>query len=364
MLPQTDRLLLGPGPSPVSPRVTAALGSPARSHLDPEMIALLDDVRARLARVFRAPEGALTLAVSGTGTSAMEAAIANLAEPGKRALAIVTGYFGDRLAQMLTRYGATVEALAVDWGKAVDPAAVDRALSRGSFDLVTIVHGETSTGVRNPVEAVASIARRHDALVIADMVTSLGAVPVDMAAWDVDVSYSCSQKGLGAPSGLSPLAFGPRALGRRVACRSFYLDLSLLSAFWVDRKYHHTISAPLVYALATALEDVEEEGLETRWARHERVHKRLVAGLAHRRLALLPDESDRLWNLNAVGVPDGVNEAGVRTALLNRHQIEIGAGLGPLAGRIWRVGLMGSGATDTNVDRLLDAFDDVTAKGR
>lgn len=361
MLPQTDRLLLGPGPSPVSSRVTAALGAPARSHLDPEMIALLDDLRARLARVFRAPEGALTLAVSGTGTSAMETAIANLAEPGKRALAIVTGYFGDRLAQMLTRYGATVETLLVEWGRAVDPAAVEQALSRGRFDLVTIVHGETSTGVCNPVEAVTSIAHGRDALVIADMVTSLGAVPVDMAAWHVDVCYSCSQKGLGAPSGLSPIAFSPRALERRVTCRSFYLDLSLLSAFWLDRKYHHTISAPLVYALAAALEEVEEEGLDARWARHQRVHQRLVAGLSSRQLALLPAESDRLWNLNAVAVPGGVNEGAVRSALLSHHQIEIGAGLGPLAGRIWRVGLMGSGATDRNVDRLFDALDDVLA---
>ncbi len=292
----------------------------------------------------------------------MEAAIANVAEPGKRALAIVNGYFGDRLVQMLTRYGATVEALPVEWGKAVEPAAVERALAGSRFDLVTIVHGETSTGVRNPVHAIASIARNRDALVVADMVTSLGAVPVDMAAWNVDVCYSCSQKGLGAPSGLSPLAFGPRALARRVACRSFYLDLSLLSAFWLDRKYHHTISAPLVYALSAALEEVEEEGLETRWARHERVHRRLVAGLADRQLTLLPDASDRLWNLNAVRVPDGVSEAAVRSALLSRHQIEIGAGLGPLAGRIWRVGLMGSGATEANVDRLLAAMDEVRGR--
>jgi len=339
MLPRTERLLLGPGPSPVSSRVTAALGAPARSHLDPEMVALLDDLRARLGRVLRAPDGALALAVSGTGTSAMEAAIANLVEPGKRALAIVTGYFGDRLAQMLARYGATVETLPVDWGRAVDPDDVARALSRGAFDLVTIVHGETSTGVRNPVEAVASLAHARDALVVVDMVTSLGAIPADMAAWDLDVCYSCSQKGLGAPSGLSPLAFAPRALARRVACRSFYLDLSLLSAYWLDRKYHHTISAPLVYALHAALEEVETEGLEARWTRHERVHRRLVSGLAARELSLLPQESDRLWSLNAVRVPDGVNEGATRSALSSRHQIEIGAGPGPLAGRRWRVDL-------------------------
>jgi alanine-glyoxylate transaminase/serine-glyoxylate transaminase/serine-pyruvate transaminase len=364
MLPHSDRLLLGPGPSPVSSRVTAALGAPARSHLDPEMVALLDDLRARLARVFQAPDGALTLAVSGTGTSAMEAAIANLVEPGTRALAIVTGYFGDRLAQMLARYGATVEALPVEWGRAVDPSAVESALARGAFDIVTIVHGETSTGVRNPVESITPLAHAKGALVVADMVTSLGAVPVDMAGWDVDVCYSCSQKGLGAPSGLSPLAFGPRALARRVACRSFYLDLSLLSAYWIERKYHHTISAPLVYALHAALEELETEGLQRRWNRHDSVHHRLVAGLAGRQLSLLPEASARLWSLNAVRVPDGVNEGAVRAALLSRHQIEIGAGLGPLAGRIWRVGLMGSGATEANVDRLLTALDDVLASPR
>ncbi len=365
MLPTTERLLLGPGPSPVSGRVMAALGAPPRSHLDPEMMAILDAVRAQIARAFRAPEGALALAVSGTGSSAMEAAVANLAEPGRRALAIVNGYFGDRLAQMLARYGVVADVLPVDWGRAVDPAEVERALAKAPYDLVTVVHGETSTGVRNPVDAIARLAHARGALVIADAVTSLGAVPLDMAAWGVDVCYSCSQKGIGAPSGLSPIVFAPSALARRVACRSFYLDLSLLSAYWLDRKYHHTISAPLVYALHTALAEVEEEGLDRRWARHESVHQRLVAGLAAQGIGLLPAPPDRLWSLNAVEVPAGVNEAAVRSALLTRHSIEIGAGLGPLAGRIWRVGIMGSGATPENVNRLLAALPDAigTARG-
>ena len=356
MLPTGDRLLLGPGPSPVSARVAQALAAPPRSHLDPDMMAILDATRAELARAFRAPADSLVLAISGTGTSAMEAAIANMVEPGTRALAIVTGYFGDRLAQMLTRYGANVDTLVVEWGRAVDPAEVDRALTKGKFDLVTLVHAETSTGVRNPVEAVAPVVHAHGALLIVDAVTSLGAIPLDMGAWGIDVCYSCSQKGLGAPSGLSPIAFAPSALARRVNCRSFYFDLSLLSAFWIDRKYHHTISAPLVYALHTALQEVEEETLEQRWERHESVHHEFVRGLASQRITLLPAVSDRLWNLNAVEVPEGVAEAGVRSALLTQHHIEIGAGLGPLAGRIWRVGLMGSGATSANVKRLLDAL--------
>lgn len=356
MLPTNDRLLLGPGPSPITDRVRSALGAAPRSHLDPDMMAILDSLRAQLARVFRAPAGAQTLAVSGTGTSAMEAAIANMVAPGCRALAIVNGYFGDRLAQMLTRYGATVQVLAADWGRAIDPAAVEHAMAAGRFDLVTVVHAETSTGVRNPVELITPIAHAKGALVIVDAVTSLGAIPLDMAAWGIDVCYSCSQKGLGAPSGLSPIAFAPSALERRVDCRSFYFDLSLLTSFWVDRKYHHTISAPLVYALHTALEDVEEETLERRWARHESVHLELLAGLAPLGMGVLPAKADRLWNLNAVEVPAGVKEPAVRSALLTNHQIEIGAGLGPLAGRIWRVGLMGSGATSDNVRRLLDAL--------
>ena len=364
MLPSDDRLLLGPGPSPVSPRVQAAMTAPPRSHLDPDLVQILDDIRARLSRVFRAPDGSLVLAVSGTGTSAMEAAVANLTQPGTRALAIVTGYFGDRLATMLSRYGATVERLDAKWGRAIDPALVRKALSSARYDLVSIVHAETSTGVLNPLQDVAHEAAAHDALVIADTVTSLGALPLDMSAWHVDVCYSCSQKGLGAPSGLSPLALSPRALERRVASRSFAFDVALLEDFWVRRKYHHTISAPLVYALATALEEVEEEGLEARWARHEGVHRQLVDRLAPLGLGLLPPAAERLWNLNAVAVPDGVNEAAVRRCLLSKDGIEIGAGLGPLAGRVWRIGLMGSGATPQNVDRLVRALPNALDAGR
>jgi len=332
------------------------MSAPARSHLDPDMMAILDAIRAQLSRVFRAPAGSLTLAISGTGTSAMEAAIANMVAPGARALAIVNGYFGNRLAQMLGRYGANVDMLDVEWGRAADPAEVEQALTKAPYDFVTVVHAETSTGVRNPVEQITQVAHAAGALVIVDAVTSLGAIPFDMGAWDVDVCYSCSQKGLGAPSGLSPIAFSPSALEKRVACRSFYFDLSLLSAYWSDRKYHHTISAPLVYALNTALEEVEEETLERRWLRHDTAHQHLAGGLAALGMHLLPSPSDRLWNLNAVEVPDGVNEAAVRSALLVGHHLEIGAGLGPLAGRIWRVGLMGSGATAENVIRLLDAL--------
>jgi alanine-glyoxylate transaminase/serine-glyoxylate transaminase/serine-pyruvate transaminase len=355
-LPTTDRLLLGPGPSPVSAHVMAALTAAPRSHLDPDLMAILDAIRGSLGRLFRAEPAATTLAVSGTGTSGLEAVVANLAEPGRRALVVVSGYFGDRFAQLLARYGCEVSRLDVEWGRAVDPDAVRQALRARRADLVAVVHAETSTGVRNPVADLAPIARDQDALLLVDAVTSLGAMPLEMAAWGIDACFSCSQKGLGAPSGLAPVAFSERALGRRVVCRSFYLDLGLLEDYWVRRKYHHTISAPLVYALSAALQEVEAEGLPARWQRHEHTHLTLVDRLAEQRLSLFPAPADRLWSLNTVRVPEGVNEATVRRRLLEEHAIEIGAGLGPLAGRIWRVGLMGSGSTVANVDRLMTAL--------
>ena len=352
-----DRLLLGPGPSPVSTRVLRALSAPVLSHLDPVTVKLLDETRERLGRVFRAAEGALSLLISGTGTSGMEACVANLAAPGRRAVSIVNGYFGDRIAQMLQRYGADVQRVEGEWGRAIDPAQVRAALVRQRPDIVTIVHAETSTGVRNPVPDVATLAREHGAVVIVDAVTSLGAVPLDIAAWQIDACYSCSQKGLGAPSGMAPVTLSPRALERRVDARSFYLDLKLLEEYWVRRKYHHTLCSSLLVAVREALVAVEEEGLEPRWARHERCHRALVAGLAAIGIGLLPPEPERLWNLNAVRVPDGVDEAFVRRHLLEHANIEIGAGLGPLAGKIWRVGIMGAGATPEIVLLFLAAFE-------
>lgn len=355
-LPTSTRLLLGPGPSPVSPRVMAALSAPSRSHLDPDLVALLDDIRARLRRVFRAADDSETLAVSGTGTSGMEAVVANLAEPGRRALVVVTGYFGDRLAGMFARYGATVDRVDAEWGRAIDPAIVSARLRAATYDLVGVVHGETSTGVANPVADIAALAREHDALSVVDAVTSLGAIPLEVAQWQVDACYSCSQKGLGAPSGMAPVVFSSRAMARRVKARSFYLDSDLLLDYWVRRKYHHTISAPLVYALSEALAEVEDEGLDARWRRHRAVHEALVTSLAARQLSLLPPSAERLVSLNTVRVPDGVDDAVVRRRLLERDNIEIGAGLGPLAGKVFRIGTMGTGATLENVTTLMDAL--------
>ncbi|HEY3884899.1 MAG TPA: alanine--glyoxylate aminotransferase family protein [Vicinamibacterales bacterium] len=357
-IPIPERLLLGPGPSPVTPRIMRAMSSPILSHLDPVMVTMLDDIRARLRRVFRAPDDACCLAVPGTGTSGMEAAVANLTRRGTRAVAVVNGYFGERLVQMLERRGASVTRVDAEWGRACDPALVARALQAGA-DLVTVVHAETSTGVLNPVADICRIAASGGAMTIVDAVTSLGAHPVEVAAWGADIVYSCTQKGLGAPSGLAPIAASRRAMafGASMAERPpFYLDLQLLEDYWIRRKYHHTISAPLVYALHEALTVVEEEGLEQRWQRHRETHAFFRDGLKTVPLDLLPPPDEQLWSLNAVRVPPSADEARVRRHVLDEEQIEIGAGLGPLAGKIWRIGLMGSGATRENADRLVAAL--------
>lgn len=356
-----ERLLLGPGPSPVSARVMRAMSNPVLSHLDPEMLRILDDVRGRLGRVFRAHPDALSLAVSGTGTAGMEAAVANVTRPGARVLVVVTGYFGQRLAEIFRRYGAEVSTVEAEWGRACDPQAVKRALDGNGADLVAMVHAETSTGVLNPVADVMAVAAAAGAMTVVDAVTSLGGMPLKTDEWGIDACYSCSQKGLGAPSGFAPISMSPRARAARPASRSFYLDLGLIEDYWVNRKYHHTLSAPLIYALQEALAAVEEEGLEAREERHRRHHEALAAGLAAMGVSLLPPEGERLWTLNAVRVPDGVDEAAVRRELLATFNMEIGAGLGPLAGRIWRVGIMGAGSTLSNVLLFLTALERVLA---
>jgi len=361
LLPESDRILLGPGPSMTSPRVMRAMASPTVGHLDPLMVAMLDDVRAKLLALFRAPEGSFAFAVSGTGTSGMETAVANTVRQGSRATVVINGYFGDRLAQMCERYGATVTRLNGEWGRAFDPSALDKSLAATPADVVAMVHGETSTGVRNPIRELAAAARKHDALTIVDAVTSFGAVPLDVGAWGVDVCYSCTQKGLGAPSGLAPIVFAPRALEKAAKCPSFYFDLNLLKDYWINRKYHHTMSSALVCALYEALTIVEEEGLEARWARHERNQKAFADGLATLGLSLLPPESDRLHSLSTVKIPEGVNDAGVRKMLLDEYSIEIGGGLGPLAGKVWRVGLMGNSSASRLVVLLLGALQSALA---
>lgn len=360
-LPSTERLLLGPGPSLIPPRVIRALSAPTLSHLDPDFVPLMDDVRASLRRVFKADEKALTLATSGTGTSAMEAAIANAVKEGTRAVVVVTGYFGDRLVQMMERYGAKVRRVDREWGRAADPQALRDELAREGADVVGLVHAETSTGVRNPIKELAAVARDAGALTIVDMVTSLGGQQVDLAGWGVDIAYSCAQKCIGAPSGVAPIAVSGPARDRLVTCRSFYLDLKLLEDYWIGRKYHHTMCSSLIYALREALLMIEEEVIDARTARHERHHLAFAAGIDAMGMSLLPPERERLWTLNTVRVPQGVDEAAVRRTLLTTFNIEVGAGLGPLAGKIWRIGLMGAGSTPQTVLQLLAALESALA---
>ncbi len=362
LLPDSERILLGPGPSLTSPRVMRALAAPTLSHLDPQMLALMDEIRAQLGRTFGAADGSFAFAVSGTGTSGMETCVANLVKEGTRATVVVTGYFGDRLAQLCDRYGAAVTRLDVEWGRAVDPDALRRQLKQTGADVVAMVHAETSTGVLNPVQQLAAVAREHGALTIVDAVTSFGGHPLKVGEWGLDAVYSCTQKCLGGPSGMAPVVFGPRALQQRVKCRSFYLDLTLLEDYWLRRKYHHTMSSALIYATYEALALVEEEGLQARWARHERHHLALLDAIKPMGLAVLPPAGERLWTLNAVRVPDGVDETAVRKHLLEEYSIEIGAGLGPLAGNIWRIGLMGASSSPRLIVLLRGALESALAK--
>ena len=359
LIPTAERILLGPGPSTIAPRVMRAMAAPVLSHLDPDLVVLLDSVRARLTTLFRAPEGTLAIAVSGTGTSGMEAMVANLVNERTRVLVIVTGYFGERLADLCRRYGAVVRRVDVEWGRAADPQAVHAALAEEGADVVACVHAETSTGVLNPVQEIAEVAHEHGALVLVDAVTSLGGHPLDVDAWGLDAVYGCTQKCVGAPSGLAPIAWTPAAQARRTMCRSFYLDLALLEDYWVRRKYHHTLSSTLIYALHEALIAIDDEGLDARWARHQRHHLALARGLEAMGLELLPPVPERLWTLNAIRVPAGLDEAAVRRTLLADFGIEIGAGLGPLAGRIWRVGFMGASSTRAHLALFLGALDHI-----
>jgi alanine-glyoxylate transaminase/serine-glyoxylate transaminase/serine-pyruvate transaminase len=272
---------------------------------------------------------------------------------------IVTGYFGERLADLCRRYGAVVRRVDVEWGRAADPQAVRAALAQEGADVVACVHAETSTGVLNPVQEIAAVAHEHGALVLVDAVTSLGGHPLEVEAWELDAVYSCTQKCVGAPSGLAPIAWTPAAQARRTMSRSFYLDLALLEDYWVRRKYHHTLSSTLIYALHEALVAIDEEGLDARWARHQRHHLALARGLEAMGLELLPPVPERLWTLNAIRVPAGLDEAAVRRTLLADFGIEIGAGLGPLAGRIWRVGFMGASSTRAHLALFLGALDPI-----
>jgi alanine-glyoxylate transaminase/serine-glyoxylate transaminase/serine-pyruvate transaminase len=367
-LKPSQRLLLGPGPSPVSPRVLKAMATPLLGHLDPQFLAIMNDVQGMLRAVF-GTENPFTIAISGTGSAGMEAALVNVVEPGDKVIVGVSGVFGTRLAEIVGRCGGVLVKLEVPWGQVFPLERIEEALKReGKVKAVALVHAETSTGAQQPLEGLGKLCRDHGALLVVDTVTSLGGIPVEVDRNGIDVCYSGTQKCLSCPPGLAPLTLSPRALdavrARKSKVQSWYLDASLIADYWADgkRAYHHTAPISMVYALREALRIVLEEGLEARFARHRRHSAALMAGLAE--LGCTPNaaEGHRLPSLNCVQTPAGVEEAPIRKALLESFDIEIGGGLGPLAGKVWRIGLMGEGSRPESVFAVLSALEQALAK--
>jgi alanine-glyoxylate transaminase/serine-glyoxylate transaminase/serine-pyruvate transaminase len=357
------RLLLGPGPSNVHPRVYRAMMAPVIGYLDPQFLQLLDDTQRPLRALFRT-ENDMTIAVSGTGTAGMEAAVYNVVEPGDTVIVGLNGFFGDRIAQMVARCGAEAVPIEAEWGRIIEPEQVEEALKANpGTKLVALVHGETSTGVLQPLEEISRIVHAHGALLLVDAVTSLAGCEVRIDEWGVDVCYSGTQKCLSAPPGMAPLTLSPQAMdvvdNRKEPARSWYLDISLLGNYWGGgqaRVYHHTPPMTMLYALREALRIALEEGLEARIARHRRNAQALWAGVEAMGLRLHAQEGHRLPPLTTVRVPEGVDEMAVRQGLLQEHNIEVGGGIGALRGQVWRIGLMGYSSTGHNVLALLYAL--------
>jgi alanine-glyoxylate transaminase/serine-glyoxylate transaminase/serine-pyruvate transaminase len=359
-LDMPQRILLGPGPSMVYPSVTRAMVAPVVGHLDPTFTAVMDRIQALLRYVFQT-DNELTLPVSGTGSAAMEACVANLVEPGDRVLVCVEGYFGLRIAEMARRYGGEVATITRPWGEVFSADEVRRALDQRPAQVVAIVHGETSAGTMQPIPAIAQAVREHNAVLIVDTVASLGGAPFKVDEWGVDVAYTGAQKCLSCPPGVSPVTFGPRAVEkldkRQAPVANWYLDMTLLRQYWgAPRKYHHTAPISMCYALYESLRLVKAAGLEQLWAWHRQVAEMLWDGLEALGLAMHVPLEDRLPSLTTVRVPDGVDEAAIRRQLLLDYNIEIAGGLGELAGKVWRVGLMGYSARPENVVLLLGAL--------
>jgi alanine-glyoxylate transaminase / serine-glyoxylate transaminase / serine-pyruvate transaminase len=355
------RILLGPGPSPVDDRVMRAMAAPIVGHLDPLFLRLMDEIQTLLKYVFET-ENRLTIPISGTGSAGMEATVANLLEPGEEIVVCVNGYFGERMCDMVSRLGATPIRVEAEWGRTMDIDKVRAAWKNSKARALFAVHAETSTGALQPLAPIREIANEREGLLIVDTVTSLGAHPVAVDRNGVDGCYSGTQKALSCPPGLSPVTFSERAVAKIKARKnkpaSWYLDVGLVANYWgSERTYHHTAPISMNYALREALRIVAEEGLEARRRRHELNHRALVAGVEAMGLKMHVAPDERLWTLNTVSIPDGVDDARVRRRLLEEFDIEIGGGLGVLKGRVWRVGLMGSGSTMNNVLLLLAALE-------
>jgi alanine-glyoxylate transaminase/serine-glyoxylate transaminase/serine-pyruvate transaminase len=362
-----ERILLGPGPSMVHPRVLRAMAHPLLGHLDPQFIALMREVQDLLRYVFQT-ENEMTLPVSGTGSAGMESTVANLLEPGDPILIGVNGYFGGRLCDMAGRYGAEVRRLERPWGDVFDPGEVAEALRRKPAKVVALVHAETSTGALQPLEDMAEVIHRYGGLFLVDCVTSLGGVPVKIDEWGVDIAYSGTQKCLSCPPGLGPLTVGQRAReairSRKRQVANWYLDLTLIEGYWgAERTYHHTAPITMNFAIREALRLVQEEGLEARFERHRADSTLLWEGLAELGLELIVPATHRLPTLTTVAVPEGVDEAAIRRRLLDEYNIEIAGGLGAFKGKAWRIGLMGYSCRRENVALLLSALAHLLKEG-
>ncbi|MEM7098493.1 MAG: alanine--glyoxylate aminotransferase family protein [Pseudomonadota bacterium] len=365
----TPRTLMGPGPSDVHPRVLAAMSKPTIGHLDPEFSGLMDEIKALLRYAFQT-ENNLTLPLSAPGSAGMEAAFANLLEPGDKVIVCINGVFGMRMAENVRRMGGDLVTVEDDWGNAVTPQKLRDALQANpDAKIVAFVHAETSTGVCSDVEALCRIAKEFGCLTIVDAVTALAGIPLKVDEWQADVVYSGTQKCLSCPPGISLITFSHQAAerirSRNQAVQSWFLDVSLLMDYWDGeggRTYHHTAPVNAMYGLHEALLMVHEEGLENAWARHAAMHEHLVASLEPLGINFVVDSDIRLPQLNLVSVPDGVVEAEVRTQLLQEYNLEIGAGLGAFAGKVWRIGLMGHAARSENVVLCANAMRDVLGK--
>ncbi|HEY1371805.1 MAG TPA: alanine--glyoxylate aminotransferase family protein [Candidatus Binatia bacterium] len=355
------RILLGPGPSPVDDRVMRAMAAPVMGHLDPLFLRVMDDTQTLLRYVFET-ENRLTIPVSGTGSAGMEATVANLLEAGDEIVVCVNGYFGERMCDIVSRLGAKPLRVEAEWGRAMDVEKVRAAWKSSRASALFAVHAETSTGVLQPLAPLREIADERGGLLIVDTVTSLGAHAVAVDRHGIDGCYSGTQKALSCPPGLAPVTFSERAVAkiksRKTKTASWYLDLGLVANYWgSERTYHHTAPVTMNYALREALRIVAEEGLEARRRRHELNHRAFVAGVEAMGLKMHVAPDERLWTLNTVSIPDGVDDARVRRRLLEEFNIEVGGGLGTLKGRVWRVGFMGSGSTANNVFLLLAAME-------
>jgi alanine-glyoxylate transaminase/serine-glyoxylate transaminase/serine-pyruvate transaminase len=357
------RVLMGPGPSDVPARVLQALASPCIGHLDPYFLAAMDETQ-RLLRYLFQTEHSFTIPVSGTGSAGMETCFVNLIEPGDEVVVCVNGVFGTRMSDIVGRIGGRLVRVDAPWGRAIDPEMARKAVRGRGPKVLAVVHAETSTGVRQPLEDLGEIARQAGALFLVDTVTSLGGIEVAVDRLGIDAVYSGTQKCLSCPPGLAPISFSPAALEalkkRRSPVVSWYLDMGLVGSYWgSERKYHHTAPINMIYALREALRIIAEEGLEARFARHRLNHLALVAGLETMGLEMLVPEAERLPMLNAVRIPEGADDKNVRSALLRGFGIEIGGGLGEFAGKVWRVGLMGHASCRKNVQLFLAALETI-----